>query len=161
MSTKAMYEGIARCLRLAIVVLMVAMVICIFTQVFTRYVLNNSIPWTEEVARYVIVYLTFFGGALAVHEDKHIKLDFVVELLPPATQRILRAVSSFMMVLTSLLLIYYGTVFAYLGRDTISPAIEQSMAWVYSAMPAAGVLMLIYAIPWIFSHLRGREAAPK
>ena len=151
-------EGMARVLRWLLIVLMVAMTAAIFTQVFSRYVLQDSIPWTEEVARYILVYITFVGGALAVFENTHLKVELVVDLLSPRWQRGLHLFSASLIAMTAILLIYYGGRFTWLSRNTISPAIDQPLSWIYAVMPLAGVLMLIFAVLQIAGDLvRGRS----
>lgn len=149
--------GLANALRWLLVIEMVALVICVSTQVFSRYVLGASVPWTEELARYVLVYLTFTGTALAAHENSHIRVDFVVEALPRFLRRPLYLMADLLMCVAAAILLYYGCRFTYLAKNTISPAIDQSMAWVYAAMPCAGLLMLMYGLRRLFD----RSTPPK
>ena len=66
-----------------------ALAAVVFYQVFTRYVLNDAAGWTEEIARYLLVAVTFLGGAMAVRRDTHIQVDFVYRFLPRAAGRVL------------------------------------------------------------------------
>src|SRR6266511_3367040 len=66
-----------------------ALAAVVFYQVFTRYVLNDAAGWTEEIARYLLVAVTFLGGAMAVRRNTHIQVDFVYRFLPPAAGRIM------------------------------------------------------------------------
>src|SRR3989449_4576196 len=61
-----------------------ALAAVVFYQVFTRYVLNDAAGWTEEIARYLLVAVTFLGGAMAVRRNTHIQVDFVYRFLPAA-----------------------------------------------------------------------------
>jgi len=61
----------------------------VFYQVFTRYVLNDAAGWTEEIARYLLIAVTFLGGAMAVRRGTHIQVDFVYRFLPPAAGRVM------------------------------------------------------------------------
>lgn len=61
----------------------------VFYQVFTRYVLNDAAGWTEEIARYLLIAVTFLGGAIAVRRGTHIQVDFVYRFLPPRAGRAL------------------------------------------------------------------------
>jgi len=66
-----------------------ALAFVVFHQVFTRYVLNDAAGWTEEIARYLLVAVTFLGGAMAVRRNTHIQVDFVYRFLPPAAGRVM------------------------------------------------------------------------
>jgi TRAP-type C4-dicarboxylate transport system permease small subunit len=61
----------------------------VFYQVFTRYALNDAAGWTEEIARYLLIAVTFLGGAMAVRRNTHIQVDFVYRFLPPAAGRVM------------------------------------------------------------------------
>ena len=58
-------------------------------QFFTRYFLNDSAAWTEEIARYLLICTVFTGIAAAVRDDKHIHVDFLYRLIPRAVGRVL------------------------------------------------------------------------
>src|SRR5712692_1953054 len=62
--------------------------VVVFYQVFTRYVLNDAAGWTEEIARYLLIAVTFLGGAMAVRRSTHIQVDFVYRFLPRASCRL-------------------------------------------------------------------------
>ena len=55
----------------------------VFTQFFTRYVLGSSYGWTEEMARYLLISVTFLGGAMAVRRNSHIMVEMLYRYLPP------------------------------------------------------------------------------
>ena len=59
----------------------------VFTQFFTRYVLNNSASWTEEIARYLLVGTVFVGAAIGVAKNNHIQVDLLYRYLPRARRR--------------------------------------------------------------------------
>jgi len=63
--------------------------LCVFYQFFTRYVLNNSAAWTEEIARYLLMSTVFVGIAAAVRRTRHIHVDFLYRLLPARAGRAL------------------------------------------------------------------------
>jgi len=66
-----------------------ALAVVVFYQVFTRYVMNDAAGWTEEIARYLLVAVTFLGGAMAVRRNTHIQVDFVYRFLPRSGGRAL------------------------------------------------------------------------
>jgi TRAP-type C4-dicarboxylate transport system permease small subunit len=59
----------------------------IFYQFFTRYALNDSASWTEEIARYLLIATAFIGAAVNVRKNNHIQVDFLYRFLPPAVSR--------------------------------------------------------------------------
>jgi TRAP-type C4-dicarboxylate transport system permease small subunit len=66
-----------------------AMCLAVFVQFFTRYVLNDSFAWTEEIASNLNVALVFVGSAMCVRLSRHIQVDFLYRLLPPRAGRLL------------------------------------------------------------------------
>jgi TRAP-type C4-dicarboxylate transport system permease small subunit len=61
----------------------------VFYQFFTRYVLNDSAAWTEEIARYLLISMVFIGIAASVRTNRHIHVDFFYRLLPPGVCRVM------------------------------------------------------------------------
>jgi len=61
--------------------------LCVFYQFFTRYALNDSAAWTEEIARYLLICTVFIAIAAAVRRTRHIHVDFLYRLLPPKAGR--------------------------------------------------------------------------
>jgi TRAP-type C4-dicarboxylate transport system permease small subunit len=78
---------------------------CVFLQFFTRYVLNNSFAWTEEIAIFCLVAIVFLGSAMCVRLSRHIHVDFIYRYLPGLPGRVL---STFVDILRTI-------VFAYLA----------------------------------------------
>jgi TRAP-type C4-dicarboxylate transport system permease small subunit len=66
-----------------------ALAVVVFYQVFTRYVMNDAAGWTEEISRYLLIAVTFLGGAMAVRRGTHIQVDFLYRFLPQKTGRAL------------------------------------------------------------------------
>jgi len=63
--------------------------LCVFYQFFTRYVLNDSAAWTEEIARYLLICTVFTAIAAAVRRTRHIHVDFLYRMIPPKAGRVL------------------------------------------------------------------------
>ena len=65
------------------------MTLAVFLQFFTRYVLNDSLAWTEEIATYCLVAVVFVGSAMCVRLGRHIQVDLIFRYLPPGLARVL------------------------------------------------------------------------
>ena len=66
-----------------------AMVVLVFLQFFTRYALNNSLAWTEELATNCLIALVFIGASTCVRKDRHIQVDLLYRYLPDSAARVL------------------------------------------------------------------------
>ena len=69
-----------------------ALGLTVFYQFFTRYALNNSAAWTEEIARYLLIATVFTGAAIGVGKNNHIQVDFFFRYMPPALGRMMATV---------------------------------------------------------------------
>jgi TRAP-type C4-dicarboxylate transport system permease small subunit len=63
--------------------------VTVFYQFFTRYALNDSAAWTEEIARYFLIATVFVGAAMCVRKNNHIQVDFFYRVLPPRLMRVM------------------------------------------------------------------------
>jgi hypothetical protein len=77
-----------------VLVLFWMLAIIVFLQFFTRYVLNDSIAWTEEIARYFLIAVTFVGSVMAVRKQSHIAVEFLYRWLGRPARQALQALST-------------------------------------------------------------------
>lgn len=152
-----MEEKLHWLLRGACFVLMAAMVAVIFVQVIARYALSDSLSWSEEVGRYLFVWMTFLGAALAVRNRLHVSLDMLVTRLPPGGQRICWVISYASMFVFTLILIYGGYAFVLRGSRQTSAALQMPMQYVYLVLPVSGLLILFYLFRNFFRDMSGKR----
>jgi len=88
----------------------------VFYQFFTRYVLNDSAAWTEEIARYLLICMVFVGIAWAVRTTRHIHVDFVYRLVPPPVGRALALIVD----VVKILFFGYATLLTWQMMDKMS-----------------------------------------
>lgn len=139
--------------RWVLIVLLGAMSVIVFSNVVVRYLTNASIPWSEEVSRHMMIWLTFLGSGLVLRCGGHIAIDNLQDALPATTARLVRGVVLALIVAFLGLLAYYGWI--YVGRTMLqtTAATEIPFGYVYAAMPIGCVFMLIHlaliAKPWL------------
>ncbi len=75
-------------------IVLIAATLIVFAQVVTRYCLKVPLPWSEEVARYLFLWLTWVGASYATKERKHVTIDIVYEMLPKAGQKVCTIIST-------------------------------------------------------------------
>src|SRR6185312_8065734 len=85
-----------------------AMAAIVFLQFFTRYVLNDSLAWTEEIARYALIWITFIGAAVVVRKNSHIAVEVLLHFLPAGSARVLLALVDTFKLLFIGLLAYFS-----------------------------------------------------
>jgi len=127
----------------------------VFYQVFTRYVMNDAAGWTEEISRYLLIAVTFLGGAMAVRRNTHIRVDFLYRFVPSPAQRALAlfvdavriAFFGYAVWLTWLLMQRIGS-----QRMAI---VELPIGLVFGAMLAGFALMLARSLQVALRHWRG------
>ena len=120
--------------------------VVIFYQFFTRYALNDSASWTEEIARYLLIATAFIGAAVNVRKNNHVQVDFFYRLLPPKVNRIM---STAVDVLRTLFLAYCVWLTAQL-MDKIGSSRMAIIDWpigiVYGFVAAGFALMTWRAV---------------
>ena len=126
----------------------------VFYQVFTRYVLNDAAGWTEEIARYLLIAVTFLGGAMAVRHNTHIQVDFVYRFLPRAAGRVL----SLLVDAVRAAFFGYAVWLTWLLMDRIGSqrmaVVELPIGLVFGAMLIGFALMFGRALQVAWNHWR-------
>jgi TRAP-type C4-dicarboxylate transport system permease small subunit len=124
----------------------VAMVGVVAAQVFFRYVLNHSLFWSEELARYILVWLTFLGASVAYRRGVHPRIDLLPFRSGSRWAGSMRAAAHLVAVGFALLLVIYGAQFAYFVRLQISPALQLPKWIVMLVLPVSGLITILHAV---------------
>lgn len=135
-----------RCTELAIMVMMAFLVVVVVASVIFRYILNAPLSWSEEVSRYVMIWLGFLGASLALREGLHANVDFVVAHSPAWIARWLNRVARIGTAAFILIVMVYGFYLVPNLWDQWSPVLEIRMTWPYMAIPVGSLLMLVQLV---------------
>ena len=117
--------------------------------VFTRYIMGDQARWTEELARFLMVWLAFLGAALAYARQQHLGVDILVERMDPAARRVALLVEHGIVFLFAVAVLGYGGGGLFLERHASGqtmPALGILKAWQYFCVPVSGVLIGLIAI---------------
>lgn len=134
-------------LDLSVGILLGFIVILIFIQVIFRYLFNNSLNWTEELAKYLFVWMTFIGSASAFKDQIHIGVDFFVELLPEQFKRHANIIDIVLITFFSGITTVIGYIWTIDVWGTLSPALELPISIVlYAAFPTGSAIICILGI---------------
>jgi TRAP-type C4-dicarboxylate transport system permease small subunit len=133
------------------------MVANITLAVFFRYVLQNSLFWTEELSRYLMVWAGMMGAALALKDNNHIGITFVVDHLPAAAKFVARLLAR--LIIGAFLAILFVESLKYLATLSIqsSAALGLPMVYPYLSVTVGAALMSIENLALIVRFLMGAE----
>ena len=137
---------ISAVVRYVILVMTSCIFIIVLFTVFSRYLFNYVASWSEEVPRYLLVWIGFLGAALAVRQNEHIGFDYIFNKLPPTGQKILALLLNLGIVIIGLIMLVYGIDFVkQFGGDWME-SIPFTNIWFYISLPVSGALILLYII---------------
>jgi C4-dicarboxylate transporter, DctQ subunit len=133
--------------------------IALFFNVVLRYGFNYSLAWSEELVREVIIYTTFIGCSAAVKNRSLIRIDASVQLFPKL-RFLLTFFSNFVVMIFSIMMIYYGWLIAALQVRTQQKTIimQIPLVYLYAVLPLMGVLMLIRVIQIFYEDFQEQLA---
>jgi len=127
-------------------VLMAGVFICLGLQVITRYVVTVQLTWTEEVARYLFVWLVFFGASAAIRNRSHVAVEFFLPLYPPAVRKIVSLASSLLILLFLGVVMYWGWKEVLESWGLSIAALDFPSGAVYAVIPVSGFFMVLRTI---------------
>ena len=130
------------------------MAILVAVQVFCRYILNSSLFWSEELARYMLVWLSFFGATVAYYRNLHPGVDALTSRLSAAKRRISQQLVYITTMGLAIVMVISGTQFAWFVRMQISPALSIHKWIILIVIPLSGVLLLVYALAFFLKTLQ-------
>jgi TRAP-type C4-dicarboxylate transport system permease small subunit len=140
----------------AVITLMSIILIVASAQVFWRYVLNNPLDWSEELARFLFIWLVFLASSVALREKKHMCIDFSWSFLPPWARKIRELLVQAIIAVFLLVILIVAPEIITLTWDQLSPSLSIPMAYVYLAFPVMAFLMLIYKLFEIIQQLQDK-----
>jgi TRAP-type transport system small permease protein len=130
----------------AAMTMLTILVVVVLVAVFFRYVLGDSLPWSEEVARYLCVWVGFIGASVALNRRVHIGVEFFVDRLSPALKRRVKTTVDFVILGLLLFITYFGIELVFFQIPQRSSALLISMAWPYASVPVGTSLMVIQCL---------------
>ena len=141
-----------------ICVLMAAMVLNVLWQVFTRFVLRHPSSFTEELARYMMIWVGLLGSAYAAGKKSHLALDLITAHLHGARKRASELFAHAVVLLFALTVLVGGggrLVYIQLSLGQQSAALQMKLGYVYLAVPLAGLFIVFYSVLALFDAARG------
>ncbi|MDK2868551.1 MAG: C4-dicarboxylate transporter, DctQ subunit [Clostridiales bacterium] len=145
---KSILDGIAAVVKRVIAVMLGVMLVVALVEVFRRYLFGLSFPWSEELIRYLIIWVSFLGGAVAYKEQNLVFFDMIVDRMHSKYKMVL------LMLTNTVSLIFVSYIFSYALRVINKPSIVKqksiglqiSMLYPYLAIPVGLGLMILFGL---------------
>jgi TRAP-type C4-dicarboxylate transport system permease small subunit len=137
-----------------LVTLMAIITLNVLWQVASRYLLRAPSPFTDELARFLLIWISLLGASYVSGKQLHLAIDLLPSRLEGRRQRRLQAFIQLLIALFALLVMVWGglkLVYITLVLGQISPALNIPLGWVYSVLPLSGLLIAYYSLSNLFA----------
>ena len=125
------------------------LVLDVLFQVFSRYILGTSFTWTEEFARFSLIWLTIVGAAYLNAKREHLSMDFLYQKFSASNKKkasILIEVMIFLFAAIVMVLGGFNLVYTTLHLEQLSGTLRIPLGYVYSILPISGLLIMCFSI---------------
>lgn len=134
-------------------ILFSTMTVVVFSQVFARFALDQSINWAEEYSRYAMIWIAFLGSAMGVKRGDHTRIDFFINLLKPDLRKWVEVINHVLCIIFLGFLTYYAIEFFPKAMIMKSTAMKIPMGIIQLILPISGCIMILYLLAEIKSLL--------
>ena len=128
----------------------------IFYAVVMRYIFHRPPAWSEELSRFVFIWMIMFSAVLVTREQSHIQITFILDLLPKTLRFYMSNFVRLLMIGFCWVMIQQGLRIYPIVAEASSPSFGISMGWLYLSIPVSGILMGIYIVETIVKSIVDR-----
>ncbi|MGO3706156.1 TRAP transporter small permease [Microbacterium gubbeenense] len=140
--------------------LLMALLISVMLQVTSRYVFHSPIAWTDEVSRFLLVWLTFIAAAYVMSERLHVTVDLVLAKLGVGAIAVVDTIATVIVVIGSGVLMVAGFTLLSDTAGVVAPATQLPMPVVYAAGSVGFGLIALHGIGTIINNVRDPKSVP-
>ncbi len=133
-------------LNFIIVAMFSCMSIAVFIQIIFRYLLHQPIYWSEEFPRFILIWLTFLGSAIAMKNRSHLSISLLTNRLSVKKRISVQFFANLLSLLFISILVWGGIIITILTMPNRTAALQMPTGLVYLAVPVGGILMIIYLL---------------
>lgn len=147
--SEIIFNKINKILEIILISIFALLVLDVLFQVFSRYIIGQSFTWTEEFARFSLIWMTVLGAAYLNAKKEHLSMDFVYEKLTPKNKRKASIVIEILVFLFALIIMVIGggnLVYTTLYLEQLSGTLRIPLGYVYAIMPFSGFLIMCFSI---------------
>lgn len=148
------FNAVVRWLEICLISIFALLVLDVLIQVFSRYIFESSFSWTEEFARFSLIWMTMIGAAYLNAKREHLSMDFVFGKLTDIGKRRAAILIEVLIFIFALVVIVVGgsnLVFTTLHLGQVSGSLRIPLGYIYAILPFSGLLMMIFSSYHIFN----------
>ena len=127
----------------------------LLVEVLARYVFKVSLSWPEELARYILVWLTFVGAAVGAAKNRMIVTQVFTAMLPRLVRHLVRVVTTVLGIAALVTIIWVSQPLFGPAGNAVSPATGIAVRWVFLALPVGGAIMIVFLVRNLIALLHG------
>jgi TRAP-type C4-dicarboxylate transport system permease small subunit len=155
---------LTKVLEFFLIVVVALLVLDVVWGVVTRYAFGQQATWTEELARFLLIWVTLLGAAVAFGQKGHLGVDYFMERLHPEARKLMAVISHLVVIFFAIAIFIYGGVQVVSGALTmeqVTPSLGWKMGHVYLALPVSGMFILMFALDNLVESIADFKTAPK
>lgn len=145
--------------RWALIVVLATMSVIIFANVISRYIEGEALPWAEEVARHLMIWLTFLGAGPVLRYGGHLAVENLQDSLPRSWAIALRLIIALLLLCFFGFMIWYGLIYVSRTQYQTTAATQISFGYIYAAMPIGGLLLIAHFLLVVRDYVIDRRFA--
>ena len=152
---------LCRLLEVALILAVAVLVLDVLWGVFTRYALSEQAKWSEELARFLLIWISLLGGAVAFGEKSHLGVDYFVGKFDSVARKFITIVGQIIVLFFAISIFIIGgsqVVKDALAMEQMTPALNWKMGHVYLVLPIAGVFMILFTVEQLLETLLATES---
>ena len=140
----AIVQPLIKLCKIAVISCVLSIALIVSTSIFFRYVLNDSITWSEEIAKYLMVWMVFVGAPVAMVQSRHIAIEMFPNLFRPRIRALVFLIVNLLIVLTMAFWTYRGFTYTVGGMSQVMSSFDKiPLGVVFASIPFGSCIMMI------------------
>ena len=147
--SELVFNKVNKCLEWFLIIIFALLVLDVLFQVFSRYILGTSFTWTEEFARFSLIWMTILGAAYLNAKREHLSMDFLYQKFSATNKKkasILIEVLVFTFAFVVMVIGGFNLVYTTLHLEQLSGTLRIPLGYIYAIMPISGLLIMCFSV---------------
>lgn len=143
---KKIFDHLERGINWMLFLLLLAMVCFIFTQVFSRFVLNRPLSWTEELSRHLMIWMAFLASSVGYRRGVHLSINLIEEKMKGRAKKVYQLLLMIPAIVFLGYMTFYGFKLVERTSVQVASALQYKMSYVYLSIPVSALVMLFFSV---------------